>query len=240
MTENVTHASIYNPIKDILVKHAGAWLTLLVIAFAAVALGWAMVFTSNNMPDNVGRELSADEQAEVIARNSPLASYVYLSPNANFPRTEQIKKITIHHMADDDLSLERLGETFGQRDRKASSNYAIDREGNIALYVEEANRAWTSGNAENDQQAITIEVENSEMGGQWPISDASYESLVSLCVDICQRNNIEALVFTGDSEGNLTYHRMFDEDTRCPGFYLINNMSKIASDVNAVLKNEAN
>lgn len=236
MTENMAHASTCDSIKDILVNHAGAWLALLAIGFAAVALGWAVIFASNNMPDNVGRELSADEQAEVIARNSSLASYVYLSPNANFPRTDSIRKITIHHMADNDLSLERLGETFGQRDRKASSNYAIDREGNIALFVEEANRAWTSGNAENDQQAITIEVENSEMGSGWPISDASYQALVDLCVDICIRNNIESLVFTGDPHGNLTYHHMFDENTECPGAYLVNKMPAIAADVNRELE----
>lgn len=224
--------------KNIFQKHLSAWITLVMVAIFACLLVAAAVFATNNMPENVGRPLSSEEQAEVIARNSPLTSYVYLSPNANFPRTQPIKKITIHHMADNDLSLERLGETFGQRDRKASSNYAIDKEGNIALYVEEANRAWTSGNAENDQQAITIEVENSEMGNDWPVSDASYEALIDLCIDICQRNNIKELIFTGDAGGNLTYHRMFDEKTDCPGPYLVNRMSIVAAEVNRALSAE--
>ena len=219
-------------------QHAGAWATLFVIVIAAIVLLGAALFASNNMPDNVGYPLGQEEQAEIIARNSPLATYVYLSPNANFPRTEPIRKITIHHMADNDLSLQRLGETFAERDRKASSNYAIDKEGNIALYVEEANRAWTSGNAENDQQAITIEVENSEFGGQWEVSDASYQALIDLCVDICQRNGIESLVFTGDARGSLTYHHMFDENTECPGPYLVNKMPESATAVNTILYGE--
>lgn len=220
-------------------RHLGAWVTLLAVAIAAVVLVWAAIFASNNIPDMVGRPLTTEEQVEIISRNSPLASYVYLSPNANFPRTQPIRKITIHHMADDDMSLERLGETFGQRDRRASSNYAIDKDGNVALYVEEANRAWTSGNAENDQQAVTIEVENSEMGGQWRISNESYWALINLCVDICQRNGIESLEFTGNPQGNLTYHHMFDAGTQCPGPYLVNRMAQIAEDVNTVLKNDS-
>lgn len=225
-------------LSHIIGDHVLAWMTLLMMVISAAILAWAALFASNNMPENVGHPLALEEQSEIIARNSSLASFVYLSPNATFPRTDDIKKITIHHMADNDISLERLGETFAQRDRKASSNYAIDKEGNIAIYVEEANRAWTSSNPDNDQQAITIEVENSEIGGEWPITDASYNALINLCVDICRRNGIEALVFTGDSTGNLTYHQMFSNDTVCPGPYLANRMSSIASEVNEILEGE--
>lgn len=224
--------------KTIFRKYAFAWMSLLLVALAATTLLVAAIFASNNMPENVGRLLTADEQAEIIARNSPLTSYVLLSPNANFPRTQPIRKITIHHMADDDLSLVRLGEAFAQRDRRASSNYAIDKEGNIALYVEESNRAWTSGNAENDQQAITIEVENSSVGKAWPISEKAYEALIDLCVDICQRNGITSLSYTGDSQGNLTIHSMFDKDTICPGPYLTSKMPEITTEVNAILHGE--
>ena len=91
------------------------------------------------LPDNVGRLLTDAEKEEVISRNSPLIDYIYLSPNANFPREDAIEKITIHHMAGD-LKLETLGERFSNRDRQVSANYAIDSSGKVALYVEEANR----------------------------------------------------------------------------------------------------
>lgn len=183
----------------------------------------------------VGRKLSAEEQQLVIERNSPLTSYVFLTVNGDFPRDEKVQKITIHHMAAN-LALEDLGASFAKRDRRASANYGIDSLGQVGLYVEEANRAWTSSSEENDQQAITIEVANDEIGGMWHISDAAYEKLIALCVDICWRNHIEKLVFTGDSNGNLTLHKMFSTRTECPGPYLESKMPEIARRVNQQLE----
>ena len=86
--ESMINEKVSTPKAGMFRQHAGAWATLFVIAIAAIVLLWAALFASNNMPDNVGYPLSQEEQAEIIARNSPLATYVYLSPNANFPRTE--------------------------------------------------------------------------------------------------------------------------------------------------------
>lgn len=183
------------------------------------------------LPTYVGKKLSEEEMSEVIARNSPLASYVHLSPNADFPRTGEIKKITIHHMGAN-YTLEELGESFGKKDRRASSNYGIDINGNVALYVEEKNRSWASSDAENDNMSVTIEVANETIGDDWRVSDASYEALIILCTDICRRNGIEKLNYTGDTSGNLTTHNMFREDTECPGPYLESRMEEIAAAVN--------
>lgn len=40
--------------------------------------------------------------------DSPLASYTKISPNRNSPRSQPIRKITLHHMAGD-MSLEAFG-----------------------------------------------------------------------------------------------------------------------------------
>ncbi|MCI9636005.1 MAG: N-acetylmuramoyl-L-alanine amidase [Hungatella sp.] len=172
-----------------------------------------------------------------MERNSPLTQYVCLSPNADFPRGDVIRKVTIHHMAGN-LPLEELGTSFAQRDRRASSNYAIDSQGRVGLYVEEANQAWTSRSPENDSQAVTIEVANDEIGGEWHVSDTAYERLIELCVDICQRNGIEELRYTGDETGNLTLHSMFYSETECPGPYLKGRMDEIADEVNRRLAGE--
>ncbi|MCI9185312.1 MAG: N-acetylmuramoyl-L-alanine amidase [Lachnospiraceae bacterium] len=189
------------------------------------------------LPDNVGRPLSGQEAAQVAGRNSPLIDYIYLSPNGDFPRDNAIQKITIHHMAGD-LALEGLGADFAQEDRRASSNYAIDSQGRVALYVEECNRAWTSSSRENDGQAVTIEVANDQVGGDWHVSDEAYEALLALCTDICRRNGIKSLRFTGDASGNLTLHNMFNSQTQCPGPYLESRMEEIAQEVNRRLGNE--
>lgn len=201
---------------------------------AGVVVLAACLLNRQSMP-LVGRELTAGEQVEVIARNSPLTQYVYLTANAAFPRERPIDTITIHHMAGT-LELENLGLEFAKADRRASANYGIDVNGRIGLFVEEANRAWTSSNVENDSRAVTIEVANDEMGGAWHVSDASYRALIDLCVDICRRNGIEELNFTGDTSGNLTIHKMFSE-TECPGLYLQSKLLDIADAVNTQLEN---
>lgn len=187
------------------------------------------------LPENVGRKLSEEEQESIISNNSSLTQYVQLSPNATFPREDTVKKITIHHMAGD-ISLERLGEVFANPGRGASANYAIDVEGDVALYVEECNRAWTSSNSDNDNMAVTIEVANDENGGEWHVSDESYNTLINLCVDICERNGIDELIWTGDEKGTLTIHKFFNAETECPGPYLEELMPQIAEEVTQRLK----
>lgn len=162
--------------------------------------------------------------------NSSLVSYTKLSPNYTTVNNKQNKKITIHHMAGN-LTIERCGELFANSNRQASSNYGIGTDGRIGLYVEEKHRAWTSSNYGNDSQAVTIEVANDEVGGNWHVSDKAMESLINLCVDICKRNGISQLNWTGDANGNLTCHYMF-KATSCPGPYLKSKMAWIAAEVN--------
>lgn len=162
--------------------------------------------------------------------NSALVEYTRLSPNCNKPRNHTIDKITIHHMAGN-LSVEMCGNVFANPRYSASANYGIGTDGRVALYVDEANRSWASASPSNDNRAVTIEVANSASGGDWPVSDAAYNRLIDLCVDICQRNGIKALNYTGDSSGNLTEHRMFMA-TACPGPYLHERMGQIAAEVN--------
>lgn len=162
--------------------------------------------------------------------NSSLVCYTKLSPNCSKPRNKKISKITIHHMAGN-LSIEQCGNVFAPASRKASSNYGIGSDGRIGLYVDENNRAWTSSNASNDNMAVTIEVANDVVGGNWHVSDKALASLIDLCVDICKRNGIDKLNFTGDKNGNLTMHKYFAA-TACPGAYLESKFPYIASEVN--------
>lgn len=169
---------------------------------------------------------------EPMSRSS-LVDYVKISPNSSNPRNNKIKKITIHHMAGD-LTVEGCGNVFQNKNRQASSNYGVDSNGRVGLYVEEENRAWTSSNKVNDNQAVTIEVANDGGAPDWHVSDKALTKTIWLCVDICRRNGIERLNFTGDSSGNLTMHKMFTATT-CPGPYLESKMQYIANEVNKIL-----
>ena len=166
--------------------------------------------------------------------NSDLVSYTRLLKNCHKMINKQNKKITIHHMAGN-LSLKKLGDVFVSRE--SSANYGIDSNGRIGLYVNECDRAWTSGSWDNDSQAVTIEVANNKLDPEWTISDKAMKALINLCVDICKRNNIKELVFTGDKNGTLTYHYMF-ANTACPGPYIKSKTTYICECVNALLKGQ--
>ncbi|MFM1524750.1 MULTISPECIES: N-acetylmuramoyl-L-alanine amidase [Helcococcus] len=162
--------------------------------------------------------------------NSSLVNYVKLSPNHSGLRKNKIDTITIHHMAGN-LSVETCGEVFYPRSREASSNYGVDSKGRVGMYVEEKNRSWCSSSPENDHRAVTIEVANDEFGGNWHVSDKALEKTIELCVDICRRNGIKRLNYTGDTRGNLTKHEWF-ANTNCPGPYLGSKFPYIANEVN--------
>lgn len=162
--------------------------------------------------------------------NSSLVNYIQISPNSTNPRCGKISKITIHHMAGN-LTVEQCGHGFANKSRQASANYGIDSDGRVGLYVEEKNRSWASSDRANDNVAVTIEVANDQIGGNWHVSDKALAKLIDLCTDICKRNGIEKLNFTGDKNGNLTMHKYFAA-TACPGPYLENKFPYIANEVN--------
>lgn len=162
--------------------------------------------------------------------NSPLVNYTKISPNRTSPRNHKNDRITIHHMAGN-LTVEQCGNVFAPSSRQASANYGIGNDGRVGMYVEEKDRSWCSSNSANDHRAVTIEVANSATGEPWPVSDKALNKLVDLCVDICKRNGIPKLVYTGDTSGNLTMHRWF-APTGCPGTYLASKFPWIAEQVN--------
>lgn len=169
--------------------------------------------------------------------NSSLVNYTRISPNRSVPRNQKISKLTVHHMAGN-LSVETCGNVFASSARQASSNYGIGSDGRVGMYVEEKDRAWTSSSSWNDNRAVTIEVANDQIGGNWHVSDAAWNKLVELCVDICKRNGMTSLTWTGDKNGSLTCHYMFAA-TNCPGPYLKSRMAELARTVTARLGGSA-
>lgn len=168
--------------------------------------------------------------------NSSLVDYVKISPNKTSPRNHKIDRITIHHMAGN-LSVETCGNVFAPSSRQASANYGIDSDGRVGMYVEEKDRSWCSSNKANDHRAVTIEVADDVIGNGWHSSDKAMNKLVELCADICRRNGITRLNYTGDTNGNLTMHKWFAA-TDCPGAFLEGKFSWIAEQVNKKLSGE--
>lgn len=174
--------------------------------------------------------------------NSSLVSYVKISPNKN-NRNHKIDTVTIHCTAGQ-CTIESLGNLFYKTSVQASSNYGIDLNGKIGMFVEEHQRSWCSSNRSNDNRAITIEV-SSDNFHPYKVSDKAYNSLIDLLVDICLRNDIEKLVWSFDKKErvnhlngcNMTVHRDF-ANKECPGDYLYNLHPTIVKEVNKRLEDE--
>ena len=168
--------------------------------------------------------------------NSSLVTYTRISPNRNSPRNNTIKKIVIHHMAGV-MTVEQFGDIVANPSREMSANYAIGNDGRIGLFCPESDRSWCSSSGLIDHQAITIEVSNSAYGDEygWPISEAAYNSLIKLCVDICKRNGIKKLEYiNGSTSGTLVRHCDI-VPTCCPGPWIKSHTTEICNKVNAQL-----
>lgn len=161
--------------------------------------------------------------------NSSLVNKRIITSHSSSRMGSKITTIIIHHMAGN-LSIEQCGQVF--RTRQASTHYGIGSDGRIGQYVDEAYRAWSVANKWGDAKAVTMELAND--GGastNWHVSDRAIEACINLCVDICRRNGITKLVFTGNLNGNLQMHRYYMA-TACPGPYLASKFSYIANEVN--------
>lgn len=171
--------------------------------------------------------------------NSKLVNYTKLSPNHSGLRNHVIDTVSIHCVVGQ-CSVEGLGSIFADSNKQASSNYGIGYDGKIGLYVEEKNRSWCTSSASNDNRAITIEVA-SDTYHPYKVTNAAYQSLIKLLVDICKRNGIKKLLWKADKsligqvdKQNMTVHRWFANKS-CPGDYLYNLHGQIAAEVNQQL-----
>jgi len=176
--------------------------------------------------------------------NSPMVVYTKISPNHSGQRTMAIDRITPHCVVGQ-CTAEGLGDWFYKSSTQASSNYGIDKDGRVGMYVEEKNRSWCSSSGANDQRAITIECA-SDTTEPYAFRDIVYQRLIELCVDICKRNGKNKLIWFGDKDKTLNYspkngemiltvHRWFANKS-CPGNWMYARMDDLAEKVTKALQ----
>lgn len=175
--------------------------------------------------------------------NSSMVAYTKLSPNHSGQRTHSIDRISPHCVVGQ-CTAEGLGDWFAKSSTQASSNYGIDRNGRVGLYVEEKNRSWCTSSNANDQRAITIECASGTTE-PYIMNNTVYETLIKLCTDICKRNGKKKLLWFADKDKSLNYtpksdemvitvHRWFANKS-CPGNWLYARLGDVAARVTANL-----
>ncbi len=178
--------------------------------------------------------------------NSKMVVCTKLSPNHSGQRTHSIDRISPHCVVGQ-VTAEGLGSLFAKSSYKASSNYGIDKDGRVGLYVEEKNRSWCTSSNANDQRAVTIECA-SDTYSPYRMNDAVYQTLIKLCADICRRNGKKKLIWFGDKNKTLNYSPKSDEmvitvhrwyaNKSCPGDWLYSRLGDLAKKVTAELSGD--
>ena len=166
--------------------------------------------------------------------NSSLITATYKAHSNNYSTGRsgrKIEKVTIHHMAGV-LSAKQCGSIFQNGNRQASSNYGIGKNGEIALFVDEANASYADANWDSNCKSVTIECSNNKTGGDWTVSNTVLNSLINLIADIFKRNGIKKAI----KGKTITWHSMYSATT-CPGNYLRSKMDYICDEVNKKLNN---
>ena len=175
--------------------------------------------------------------------NSKMVVHTKLSPNHSGKRTHSIDRISPHCVVGQ-VTAESLGNIFARSSYQASSNYGIDKDGRVGLYVEEKNRSWCTSSNANDQRAVTIECA-SDTSSPYRMNDAVYQTLIKLCTDICRRSGKKKLLWFGDKNKTLNYSPASDEmvitvhrwfaNKSCPGDWLYSRLGDLANKVTAEL-----
>jgi len=141
--------------------------------------------------------------------------------------------IVIHHAAS--TSLASVGQVFQNPGRGGSAQYGVGGS-EIHQYVSENDTAYHCSNWYGNQRTIGIETINSVAGGNWPVSEETFNTLVRLVADIAKRNNLGKLSWNGSLDMPvLSQHNDWQgAATYCCGDYLRSRLNELCDKANAI------
>lgn len=160
---------------------------------------------------------------------STLATEEHLTTQRSSRGGRAVDHIILHHCAT--TNMDTVLNMMVSGSRQVSSNYVV-KDGRIAAVVPEEFRSWSVSNADWDGRSITFEIANESAGGDWPVSDASHESVARVVADVCARYGIP--VNRDRIFGHRELYTRHDAGyaTACPGGL---NMDWIVNRANAIL-----
>jgi len=130
-------------------------------------------------------------------------------------KLRSVKNIVVHWVGNANTSAianRNYFESLKNKHIYASSHYIIGLNGEIIRCIPEDEVAYHAGNLTVNRNSIGIECCHPDWEGRF--SEATYNSLVELCVDICRRYNLGANAII----------RHFDVTGKeCPRYYVRNN-----------------
>lgn len=148
-----------------------------------------------------------------IAYDTPVKDLIAgLNATGHVTHTAHRKtKVTLHHNA---ARLSHEGVLDVWKTRPASAHFDVDGYGRLAQYVIVNEYAWSTGTTQGNQESISIEMANSNVGGNWPVADVTWQESARLAGWLFAR-----VIGVRPSNSNLVPHHYW-KSTACAGPYI--------------------
>lgn len=170
--------------------------------------------------------------------------YENISPNRNSPRNHAVDRITVHVMAGM-MTAKQCCDYFAKPETKASANYCIGKDGDIAISVPLGDRSWCSSDYKNDNAAVTIECASDSIS-PYKMPDITYQQLLNLVENIMKCYNKTKLVYFGNKEDAEAYNLRANEmlltkhnfyaPKACPGPWFEGKIPEFIKEINQRLQ----
>lgn len=136
----------------------------------------------------------------------------------------------IHHVAGTNGRL----YVANANDRNSHPTYHVDSAGRSTGIVHPSKRPYsTSGSP--DAEAISFEIDNSAVGGSWPVTDAALSEVVDIIVWHAMQSSRKGQGFAKNIRGQvqreffIAWHSQYDA-TACPGPHILSKMDWIVAE----------
>ena len=145
---------------------------------------------------------------------------------------QAINGVVIHHVA----GTNGLNYVANKNSRNSHPTYHISNSGAVTGIVNPERRPYSTG-GQPDPSAVTFEIDNSSVGGDWPVSSAAIEALIDVIIfhaSISPRanrgfaKNIKTQV---QSEFFVAWHQQYSA-TACPGPFVMSQLDYIVAECN--------
>jgi hypothetical protein len=145
---------------------------------------------------------------------------------------QAINGVVIHHVA----GTNGLNYVANKNSRNSHPTYHISNSGAVTGIVNPERRPYSTG-GQPDPSAVTFEIDNSAVGGDWPVSSAAIEALIDVIIfhaSISPRanrgfaKNIKTQV---QSEFFVAWHQQYSA-TACPGPFVMSQLDYIVAECN--------
>ena len=144
-----------------------------------------------------------------------------------------IKGIVIHHGAGTDV----LGYVANANSRSSHPTYHIASSGALTGIVHPSRRPFSTGH-NIDRESITVEIDNSSVGGDWPISDKAQATLAKLIAHHESTSPRTGVALNKPSETQseffVAWHQQYSA-TACPGPYILKRLGNIVDAARGLL-----